>query len=73
MADVVVMQNGDRFTGEVNRIWGNDLSIEPEYADEFVVDLDKVAYVESDREFELTLDDGREVTARLEGAGASGT
>jgi hypothetical protein len=73
LADVVVMQNGDRFTGEVNRIWGNDLSIEPEYADEFVVDLDKVAYVESDREFDLTLDDGREVTARLEGAGASGT
>ncbi len=73
LADVVVMQNGDRFTGEVNRIWGNDLSIEPDYADEFVVDLDKVAYVESDREFDLTLDDGREVTARLEGAGASGT
>ncbi len=73
LADVVVMQNGDRFTGEVNRIWGNDLSIEPEYADEFVVDLDKVAYVESDREFDLTLDDGREVTARLEGPGASGT
>ena len=72
-ADIVVMQNGDRFTGEVNRIWGNDLSIEPEYADEFVVDLDKVAYVESDREFDLTLGDGREVTARLEGAGASGT
>ena len=22
-----------RFTGEVNRIWGNDLSIEPDYAD----------------------------------------
>jgi putative salt-induced outer membrane protein YdiY len=73
LADVVVMQNGDRFTGEVNRIWGNDLSIEPEYADEFVVDLDKVAYVESDREFDLTLDDGREVTAQLQGAGADGT
>jgi putative salt-induced outer membrane protein YdiY len=73
LADVVVMQNGDRFTGEVNRIWGNDLSIEPDYADEFVVDLDKVAYVESDRDFDLTLDDGREVTARLEGPGASGT
>jgi len=73
LADVVVMQNGDRFTGEVNRIWGNDLSIEPEYSDEFVVDLDKVSYVESDREFDLTLEDGREVTARLEGPGASGT
>ncbi len=71
-ADVVVMQNGDRITGEVNRIWGNDLSIEPEYSDEFTVDLDKVAYVESEREFDLTLDDGREVTARLPGASADG-
>lgn len=72
-ADVVVMQNGDRITGEVNKIWGNDLSVEPDYADEFVLELDKVAYIESDREFDLTLEDGREVQARLEGAGASGT
>jgi len=37
-ADIVVMQNGDRITGDVNRIWGNDVSVEPEYSDEFVVD-----------------------------------
>jgi len=71
-ADVVVMQNGDRITGEVNRIWGNDLSIEADYTDEFVIELDKVSYIESDREFDLTLDDGREVTARLPGAAADG-
>jgi putative salt-induced outer membrane protein YdiY len=72
LADVVVMQNGDRITGEVNRIWGNDLSLEPDYADEFVIELDKVAYIESEREFDLTLDDGREVSARLPGAAADG-
>jgi putative salt-induced outer membrane protein YdiY len=71
-ADVVVMLNGDRITGEVNQIWGNDLAIEPDYADEFKVELDKVAYVESDRDFDVTLDDGREVTAQLRGAGADG-
>jgi len=71
-ADIVVMQNGDRITGEINQIWGNDLSVEPEYADEFVVELDKVAHIESDREFELTLDDGRVVTARLPGSGEDG-
>ena len=71
--DSVWIRNGDRITGEVNKIWGNDLSIEPEYADEFVLELDKVSYVESDREFDLTLEDGREVRARFEGAGASGT
>jgi putative salt-induced outer membrane protein YdiY len=73
LADVVVMQNGDRITGEVNRIWGNDLSVEPDYADEFILELDRVAYIESDREFDLTLEDGREVTARLQGAGPAGT
>jgi putative salt-induced outer membrane protein YdiY len=73
LADVVVMQNGDRITGEVNKIWGNDLSVEPDYADEFVLELDKVSYIESDREFDLTLEDGREVTARFGGAGADGS
>lgn len=71
-ADVVVMQNGDRITGEVNQIWGNDVSIEPPYADEFKLELDKVAYIESDREFEVTLDDGREVKAQLQGRAADG-
>jgi putative salt-induced outer membrane protein YdiY len=71
-ADVVVMRNGDRITGEINRIWGNDLSIEPEYADEFVVEVDKVSYVQSDRDFDVTLDDGRTVSARLTGASADG-
>jgi len=72
-ADVVVMQNGDRITGEVNRIWGNDLSVEPDYADEFVLELDQVSYIESERDFELTLEDGREVSARFGGAGAGGS
>lgn len=64
-ADVVVMLNGDTITGDISRIWDNDLTIEPEYADEFSVDLDQVRYIESDEEFEITLADGREVTAAL--------
>ena len=72
-ADVVVMRNGDRITGAISQIWGTDVSIEPTYADEFDVDLAEVAYIESDREFDLTLEDGREVTAQLQGAGANGT
>jgi len=73
LADVLVMQNGDRITGEISKIWGNDVSVEPEYADEFVLELDKVSYIESDRDFDLTLEDGREVTAKFEGAGANST
>jgi putative salt-induced outer membrane protein YdiY len=72
-ADVVIMKNGDRITGDVNKIWGNDLRVEPDYTDEYVIELDKVASVQSEREFDMTLDDGREVVARLEGPGANGT
>ena len=72
LSDVVVMKNGDRLTGTVSRIWGNDLAIEPDYADEFKIDVDKVASVESTRDYDLTLDDGRKVTAQLTGAAAGG-
>ena len=65
-ADVIVMMNGDRITGDVSRVWGDDVSIEPDYADEFNVDIDQVRYIESDDEFEITLDDGREITALLQ-------
>lgn len=64
-ADVIVMKNGDRITGDISRVWGDDVSIEPEYADEFDVEIDQVRYIESDDEFEITLDDGREITALL--------
>ena len=72
LADVVVMKNGDRITGTVSRIWGNDLSIEPDYTDVFKIEVDKVASVESTRDYDLTLDDGRKVTAQLTGAAAGG-
>jgi putative salt-induced outer membrane protein YdiY len=71
-ADVLVLKNGDRITGEIKRIWDNEVTIEPEYADEFDVDLPVVAYIESDRDFEIELQDGREVVAKMGGAAASG-
>jgi len=44
-ADLVVMENGDRITGEVIEIWDNDVIIEPEYDDDTKVSisLDNVA------------------------------
>ena len=67
-ADVLVLKNGDRITGDVKRIWDGEVSIEPEYADEFDVDLEVVDYIESDRDFDIELDDGREATVKLPGA-----
>lgn len=68
-ADTVVMKNGDRITGDISRIWDNDVLIEPDYADEYAIDADEVRYIESSDEFEITLADGREVMARLRGDG----
>jgi len=37
--DVLVMKNGDRITGEITQIWDAEVTIEPEYSDEFKVDV----------------------------------
>jgi putative salt-induced outer membrane protein YdiY len=71
-ADVIIMQNGDRITGDIKGISGDDITIEPEYSDAFQVDATMAASIESDRDFEITLDDGREVIAQLRGADSDG-
>jgi len=71
-ADELVLSNGDRITGEIKKVWDAEISIEPAYADEFNVDTDVIAFIESDREFEIELTDGREVVAKLSGADADG-
>jgi len=70
--DVLVMKNGDRLTGEITRIWDEEITIEPEYSDEFNVDVPAVAYIESEREFEIDLADGRELVVTFPGADAEG-
>lgn len=71
-ADVLVLKNGDRITGEIKRIWDDEITIEPEYSDEFQVDIPAVEHIESDHEFEIELADGTSLLARFSGAGADG-
>jgi putative salt-induced outer membrane protein YdiY len=71
-ADVIVLKNGDRITGEIKRIWDNEITIEPDYSDEFDVDLPIVAYIESDRDFEIDLQDGTSVVANFGGPAPDG-
>jgi hypothetical protein len=71
-ADQLVLKNGDRITGEVKRIWDEEIFIEPDYADEFAVEVDAVAYIDAEREFEIELADGRSITAQLEGVDDEG-
>ncbi len=73
-ADRVTMKNGDRITGEIQRIWDNEVIIEPEYDDDVnvTIDLENVDYIESEREFDIELSDGQEVVATLPGVDEEG-
>lgn len=63
--DVVYMNNGDRITGDIKRVWDNELFVETPYADEFPISLDAVARIESDDPFEIELRDHSEITGRF--------
>lgn len=73
-ADQVTMKNGDRITGEIQRVWDNELIIEPEYDDDVkvAINIEKVAYIESEREFEIELNNGQEFVAKLPGPDEDG-
>ena len=71
-ADVLVLRNGDRITGDIKRIWDSEISIEPEYSDEFQVDVSAVDHIDSNRDFEIELDDGTKMVARLAGSDSDG-
>ena len=69
---VLVLKNGDRISGEIKQIWDAEVAIEPSYADEFLVEMGVIKYIESDREFEIELSDGREIVARPVGGDENG-
>jgi putative salt-induced outer membrane protein YdiY len=71
-AGLLVMKNGDRITGDIKRIWDAEVTIEPEYSDEFKVDVSAIDHVESGRKLEIELKDGQTVVARLTGADEDG-
>lgn len=55
-AGVIVFKNGDRITGDIKSIYDGDVLVEPEYADEFSVDQDKISHIESKKRFDLKLE-----------------
>ena len=60
-ADKLVMKNGDVITGNISKIEDNEVFIEPDYADEFSVDLAEVMTLEADQTFEIEMEDGSKV------------
>ena len=71
-AEYIVMKNGDKITGTISKIWDKELFIEPAYSDEFSVDMPNIAYIESDRVFEIEMQDGRKADAEFKGADEAG-
>jgi putative salt-induced outer membrane protein YdiY len=71
-AGQIFLTNGDIITGDIKKLWDEEVTIEPTYSDEFDVDLDAIDHFESDREFDVEFADGREAKAKLVG-GAEGT
>jgi len=64
--DVIALENGDRITGEIQRVWDGEVFIEPVYADEIAVDVAHVLWFRSDRRFEIELSDHDRFEARFE-------
>ncbi len=71
-ADVIYLKNGDQITGTIKRIWDDEITIEPPYADAFDVELPMVERIESDRDFEIEMPDGSDVVARMQGVDSAG-
>lgn len=70
--DRVVMKNGDVITGNVSLIDGDDVYIEPSYADEFAVDLAEVESIVLEQSFEVELADGTMIDAASLGVNEAG-
>ena len=63
--DRVLLRNGDRISGEIERIWDGELIIDTPYADDVAIDLDAIVQIESAQEFEIELLDRSKLTGRI--------
>ena len=70
----VIMKNGDRFSGKIEKIWNDEVFVDPQYGDSYAIDMKHVAYIHTDVPFEVEFVRGRRtetVLARL-GVGEDG-
>ncbi len=71
-ADVLFLKNGDRITGDITRIFDSEITIKPEYSGDLKVDVLAVDHITAEREFEIELEDGRNIVGILAGLDSSG-
>jgi len=64
-ADVVLLANGDRVSGVIEKLDKDKLSLKTEFAGVIQIDWKKVAQVESDKEYEVEADSGKTFRGKL--------
>lgn len=69
--DTVVMKNGDRLTGTVERLREGKLELETPYAGTIAIDTEAIESVRTDAEVTIINKDYSRVIGRIEGGGAS--
>jgi Protein of unknown function, DUF481 len=70
--DVIVLNNGDRITGEILNLSRGRVELKTDHAGTIEVEWDKIVTIESRRQFTVATSDGRRVVGRL-GRGAART
>lgn len=72
LADVILLKNGDRITGDISSFWDDEVTIEPEYSDEFQVDADAIADIQTDDLVEIEFYIGDDANLQLLGVTPEG-
>jgi hypothetical protein len=72
MADKVYLKNGDVISGDIKAIWDDELIVEPEYSDEFSVEMEYVDYIEGKKIFTIEFNDGHKIQAEMLGKAEDG-
>jgi Protein of unknown function, DUF481 len=72
--DIVIMNNGDRFTGEVKSLQNGVLYVKTDYVDQNIgVDWAQVQHVDSTAVYQITLTNGIHVTGKIKRASSEKT
>ena len=72
--DTVVLTNGDKFTGEIERLDSGKLTVKPRYTDDpIVIEGSMIASVKTDKQMKVSLQDGSTVAGKLEPAVTPGS
>jgi len=64
-ADVVLLTNGDRVSGEIEKLDKEKLSLKTEFAGTIQIDWKKVAQLESDKEYDVEASSGQKIRGKL--------